>query len=186
MKTLDTKDKYIELRAEGLSQRTCAKRLGVSAASVSRWEAEMAESISEARKRRLEEVYERYGMMKEARLRRLGGTIERLDKAAAAIDYQAIPAERILDLQIKFQEAFRDEYVSTGGGGKGLSPEGDLAAAYKALSDILRRLQEGAITDTQARGELAICEALIKTKETMELEKKLASLEEAISKKRDN
>lgn len=183
MKTLETKDKYIELRAEGLSQRACAKRLGVAAASVSRWDAEMAGRISEARKRRLDELYERYGMMKEARLRRLGGTIERLDKAAEAIDYQAIPAERILDLQIRFQEAFRNEYVSTDGGA-GLDAGGDLAAAYKALSDILRRLQEGEITDTQARGELAICEALIKTKETMELEKKLASLEEAISKKK--
>lgn len=183
MKTLETKDKYIELRAEGLSQRACAKRLGIGAASVCRWDAELSERISEARKRRLEELYERYGMMKEARLRRLGEAISRLDKAAERIDYQAIPAERILDLQIRLGAAIRDEYISPTGAA-GLSPEGDLGAAYQALCDILRRLQEGAITDTQARGELAICEALIKAKETMELEKKLATLEEAISEKR--
>lgn len=68
MKDLQTKEKFIELRARGLSFNKIAEEIEVSKPTLLKWSSEFSEEIANRRFLASEELLERYQLTKIARM----------------------------------------------------------------------------------------------------------------------
>lgn len=143
---------FVRLRAEGKSYRAIEAELGISKSTCSAWEKELSSTISRIRQDRLEELYAEYGMMKEARISRIGDTLRRIDKALEAVDFSSIPPAKLLELKLKYQAALREEYTSAAQ----MDATGAAKDTLAAIQDLYRRTASGETSTDQAKAELTI------------------------------
>lgn len=115
MKGTETKQKFIELRADGKSLRKCASQLHMSKTTCSEWDKELAVQIASRKNERLEELYKEYGMVKEARIKRLGVILQCIDDAInKEINdgyLRHIPLKDLLALRREYQKDLNAEYT---------------------------------------------------------------------------
>ena len=176
MKPQETKNRFIQLRAERKSFDHIAKELNISKSTCSEWEKECKEAIALLKAEQLEELYTAYSMTKEARIKELGDTLDKVNTALAAADLEAMPPEKLLDFKLKYTEALKEEYIPTG---SGFSFKGNIKSTdiVQALGDLLDRVKAGEITTDQASRESAVLQNLLKAYETVEIKAKLEALE---------
>lgn len=113
MKSDTTKQKFIQLRAEGLSYAKISKQLHISKSTCSSWENKFADEIATLKNDRLQELYDEYGMEKEARIKALGKVLNKIDDAIDDADFSAMTPAQLLDARLKYQKALSNEYVPT-------------------------------------------------------------------------
>lgn len=152
MKTADKKREFIRLRAEGKSYRAIEAEIGVSRSTLGEWEKDLRADIDRLRHESLEELYTQYGMAREARIRRIGETLRRLDEALAEVDLSAMPPEKLLDFKLKYSAALRDEYSAAAPA----EASGAAEDTLEAIIDLYRRTASGDTTIEQAKTELNI------------------------------
>lgn len=115
MKGTETKQKFIELRADGKSLRKCASQLHMSKTTCSEWDKELAVQIASRKNERLEELYKEYGMVKEARIKRLGVILQCIDDAINKDINNGylnhIPLKDLLALRREYQKDLNAEYT---------------------------------------------------------------------------
>ena len=157
MKTTDKKLEFIRLRAEGKSYRAIEQEIGVSRTTCGEWEKELSADVARLKQERLEEVYAQYGMAREARIRRIGETLRRLDEALADVDPSALPPEKRLDFKLKYSAALRDEYTATAS----TEATGAATDTLEAIQDLYRRIATGETTTEQAKTELNILDHMV-------------------------
>lgn len=157
MKTTDKKLEFIRLRAEGKSYRAIEQEIGVSRTTCGEWEKELSADVARLKQERLEEVYAQYGMAREARIRRIGETLHRLDEALADVDLSALPPEKLLDFKLKYSAALRDEYTATAS----TEATGAATDTLEAIQDLYRRIATGETTTEQAKTELNILDHMV-------------------------
>lgn len=177
MKSNDTKKEFVRLRAEGKSYDKIAKELHISKATCSKWEGELADNISSLKAEQLSELYDTYHMTKEARVKKLGETLNGINEALEAVDLSEIPAEKLLDFKLKYTEALKGEYTGSGKAyqlNKGNIEAKDIVQAY---GDLLARVQAGEISTEQASRESAVLANLLKAYDLVEVKAKLDALE---------
>lgn len=162
MKSDDMKQEFIKLRAEGKSYRAIAEQLGISKNTCAEWEKALSDEVSRLRQENLEALYSEYGMMREARIRRLGDTLSSIDAAIEKVDLSTIAPEKLLDLRLKYAAAIRDEYRSSPSF-TGLN--GTSQSCLEAVLEVYRRSAAGEISTDQAKTELQIID---KAKEAYE------------------
>lgn len=172
------KEKFIQLKAEGHSNASISKELGIAKATCTSWGRELAEQIDSARKAQLAELIEGYGIAKEARIKRLGETLDKIDGAIAQVDFSQIPPAKLLDLQIQYTNALKEEYNS-------LRPAGELKAdtpqgIIQALTNLLDRARAGEVTKEQATSESTIIINLLRAYDAIEIKAKIEELERTI------
>ena len=157
MKTTDKKLEFIRLRAEGKSYRAIEQEIGVSRTTCGEWEKELSADIARLKQESLEELYTQYGMAREARIRRIGETLRRIDSALDAVDLSALPPEKLLDFKLKYSAALRDEYTATA------STEATGAAddTLEAIQGLYRRIATGETTTEQAKTELSVIDHMV-------------------------
>lgn len=153
MKSADKKREFIRLRAEGKSYRAIEAETGISRSTCSEWAHELRSDIDRLRQESLEELYAEYGMMREARIRRIGDTLRRIDEALAEADLTQLSPERLLDFKLKYNAALRDEYSAAP-----MEVTGADSDTLEAIQDLYRRTASGETTTTQAKAELNILE----------------------------
>lgn len=176
MKPATAKREFITRRAEGQSYSTIAKALNISKATCTAWEKELSEQIDDLKRAELAELCESYGMGKEARIKRLGGTLDKINEALDAVDLSEMDPAKLLDYKLKYMEALKGEYTSIRPAafkGKDITPE----EIIKALGDLLDRARAGDISTEQAEKETRILTQLTKAYDTAELQTKLDGLE---------
>ena len=156
MKQQEHKTDFIRLRAEGRSLRAISAELGVSKSTLSEWDKALSEEISQLRRENLEELYTSYGMAKEARIRRLGDTLNRIDTALEAVDLSALPPEKLLMFKLKYQEALREEYTAPAA-----DVSGEAEETLEALRDLYRRTASGEISIDRAKTEAALIDKVV-------------------------
>lgn len=157
MKSTEQKQAFIRLRAEGKSYRAIEKEIGVSRSTCSEWEKELRTEIGRLRQESYEELYTQYGMTKEARIRRLGETLRRIDSALDAVDLSALPPEKLLDFKLKYQAALRDEYHAAAQ----IGATGAAKDTLETLQDLYRRTASGETTIEQAKTELNVIDHMV-------------------------
>ena len=157
MKTTDKKLEFIRLRAEGKSYRAIEQEIGVSRTTCGEWEKELSADIARLKQESFEELYTQYGMAREARIRRIGETLRRIDSALDAVDLSALPPEKLLDFKLKYSAALRDEYTATA------STEATGAAddTLEAIQGLYRRIATGETTTEQAKTELSVIDHMV-------------------------
>lgn len=111
MKSKETKEQFIRLRAEGLSYAKISEQLNISKSTCSSWEKELSAKIVELKQERLQELYDEYGMAKEARIKKLGNVLHKIDDAIDESDFSAMTPSQLLEARMKYQKALNDEYV---------------------------------------------------------------------------
>lgn len=156
MKQQEHKTDFIRLRAEGRSLRAISAELGVSKSTLSEWDKALSEEISQLRRENLEELYTAYGMAKEARIRRLGETLSRIDTALDAVDLSELPPEKLLMYKLKYQEALREEYTAPAA-----DVSGEAESTLEAFRDLYRRTASGEISTDRAKTEAALIDKVV-------------------------
>lgn len=177
MKPTEVKLQYVKLRAEGKSYSFIVEALNISKSTCSKWERELADEIDELKRAELTELYESYGMSKEARIRTLGGILGKIDKALEQADFSEIDTAKLLDYKLKYMEALKGEAV-----GKRLANPSGLQAGdiLAAVTDLLNRTRDGEITIDQAQRESLILGNLLKAYDATEIKAKLDGIEAVI------
>lgn len=179
MKSQETKNRFVQLRAEKKSYSYIAKELGISKSTCTDWERECKDAISQLKAEQLEELYEAYGMSKEARIKGLGETLEKINKALTAVDLEAMPPEKLLDFKLKYTQALKEEYISlnTASVFKGKATAEEI---LEAVTELYLRVKAGETTTEQAQREMAVLQNLLKAYDTAEIKAKLDALESII------
>lgn len=175
MKPQDSKVEFIKLRAEGKSYSVIAETLHISKSTCTSWERELKEQIGQLKQDQLNELYESYYMTKDARIRKLGDTLNSINAALETADLASLPPEKLLDFKLKYTDALKSEYTGT-------VPTYQLGEAFgpkdimSALADLINRIQAGEVSTDQASKESMILTNLLKTYDAVELKKKLDAL----------
>lgn len=154
MKTLELQREFIRRRANRESYRRISDALGISKSTCSKWEARFQQEIIVQRHDMLDELYQDYGMVKQARIERLGQTMRKIDDALDAVDFSKIPADRLLSLKLKYAEAMRNEYMGAAEPLPLPAERGDADNVYHAAADVFGRLRDGEITTQQSKSEI--------------------------------
>jgi hypothetical protein len=118
-------------------------------------------------------------MKKEARIKKLGDTLDRVEDALDAIDLRTVPAEKLLDFKLKYTEALQKEYIGIEPAFK-LGDKIEASDIVTALGDLLNRVRAGEVTTEQAGRESLILSNLLKAYETTEIKAKLDALEAVV------
>lgn len=175
MKPIELKQEYIRLRAEGKSYSYIADQLHISKSTCTKWERDLAAEIDELKRAELAELYESYSMTKQARIKRLGDTLEKINTALEQADFSEVDPAKLLDFKLKYTEALKGEYV---GQKKAIEPETiEAKDIVEAFADLLDRTRAGDITADQAQRESLILSNLLKAYDTIEIKAKLDKLE---------
>ena len=155
MKDTEKKLEYVRLRASGKSYSFIAKELGISKSTCSSWEKELKTDIETLRQDSLQELYTSYNMTREARITKLGKALESIDEALAQKDLAELPADKLLELKLKYERERKTEYTE---------PLADAGAdTVKGLLEQYNKLytasQSGQYSPAQIKAQLSILEA---------------------------
>ena len=179
MKPTDQKNEFIRLRAEGKSYTAIAQELNISKATCTAWERELKTEIAEKKKEQLEEMYQAYYMTREARITKLGQTLESIEDALSDADLSQVSPEKLLDYKLKYMEALKQEFIDT-------TPAIPLDDTFNprdiivVLADLLKRIRNREINLDQASRETMVITNILKAYETVELKAKLEALEDLV------
>lgn len=135
MKDQDLKDKFVEMRARGLSYVKIAMKLHVSKNTLIRWAKDLAGEILKMKSDRLKELCEKHLMAKERRVELFGEQVLRLREELADRDLSELGTPELLRLYLRYLGAVSREIEPI---------RVDLAASdpLAAYKDILERCLE--------------------------------------------
>lgn len=177
MKTQEQKTKFIRLRAEGKSYSVIADTLHISKSTCTAWEREFKNAIAELKQEQLNELYSSYYMTKEARIKKLGKTLDRINTALDGVDLSQIPPEKLLEFKLKYTEALKGEYTGSGTPYQFTADKIEPKDIVTALGDLLNRVRAGEVTPEQANRESTVIANLLRAYDTVEVKAKLDALE---------
>jgi len=180
LKPQETKIEFIRLRAEGRSYSYIADTLHISKSTCTAWERELKNAIAELKQEQLNELYSSYYMTKEARIKKLGDTLDSINTALEGADLSQIPPEKLLEYKLKYMEALKGEYTGSGTPYQFTADKIEPKDIVTALADLLNRVRTGEVTPEQANRESTIIANLLKAYDTVEVKEKLNALESLI------
>jgi hypothetical protein len=179
----EQKSRFIHLRAKGYSYARIAKELKVSTSTLTNWNQELQEQVSQARAMELEALQEEYFVLKEGRIRLLGDQLKVIRKEICGRDLTNVSTEKLLDLQLRYFGELKAEYVVTGVRNKtGIKLDSREVAGQ--LRSVLERYKAGEIDEAQTKLEQAILQSMLKAIEQTELATKLERLEAVVRSRR--
>ena len=171
----DHKTRFIELRAKGHSYTSIAKELSVSKGTLTAWNTELEAEIARARAVELEALQEEFFLLKEGRIRLIGEQLKAIQTEIGKRDLSKVHTDRLLDLQLRYFEQLKGEYVETGPRTK-TGPKLNSDAICEQLQSVLSRYRTGEISEPQAKLEQAVLQSMLKAIEQTELAAKLERL----------
>jgi IS30 family transposase len=111
MEIVDTKQRFIELRAKGWSFDKIAKELGKAKQTLIDWSKDLQDEIANLKALELETIYESYYLLKENRLQNLGGVLNKLKDEVLKRDLSEVPTDKLLELLLKYNIQIKEEIV---------------------------------------------------------------------------
>lgn len=113
MKPIDIKERFIELRAQGLSFDTISKELGVSKQTLINWSKDFQEEIENLKTAHLEALQEKYRLSREKRLEMFAKKLEAIENELKKRDLSEVPTQKLLELYLKYHTAAKAEIVDS-------------------------------------------------------------------------
>jgi len=105
------KEKFIALRARGLSIEKIAKELRIGKTTLVSWNRELKEEVAAMRAVELEALREKYFLATERRIALFGAEVERIQAELSKRDYSDIPTDKLADTLLKVYRALEAEDV---------------------------------------------------------------------------
>ena len=117
MEDLETKNRFIDLRAKGKSYQKISEEIGVSKRTLINWGEELSFEISNAHALELEALQDKYYMLKERRIILFGEKLKAISEEIENRDISDVQTEKLFDLFFKMyglleKEAVKTEYLS--------------------------------------------------------------------------
>jgi intein-encoded DNA endonuclease-like protein len=109
MENHKTKEQFIQLRAQGLSYSNISKEIGKSKQTLIDWGKELEEEIKNLKAIELKAIYEKYFLLKKARLQSFGIVTQRIRQEIESRDFSDIPTEKLLDMFLKYNSIIKQE-----------------------------------------------------------------------------
>jgi len=179
VKAQEIKNEFIRLRAEGKSYSVIADTLHISKSTCTAWERELKDRITELKQEQLNELYSQYYMTREARIRRLGDTLEGINAALGETDFKDVAPEKLLDFKLKYTEALKGEFTGTA---PAYLFDGTIEPrdVVSALGDLLNRIRAGEATAEQASRESLVLANILKAYDAAETKARIDALDAII------
>ena len=111
MEGIETKERFIELRAKGWSFDKIAKELGKAKQTLIDWSKELEDEIANLKALELEALYEKHYLLKENRIETFGVLLRKLKDEVMSRDLSDVPTDKLLDLFLKYNNQIREEIV---------------------------------------------------------------------------
>ena len=108
---IELQHQFIELRAKGWSYSRIARKLKVSKSTLSNWRAALEADIASLRAMELDALYERYFMLKEGRIRLIGGQVKAIIQELKSRDLAEVSTEKLMELLLKFYDVLQEEHL---------------------------------------------------------------------------
>ncbi len=135
MKDDKTKERFIELRAEGWSFEHIAKELQTSKQTLINWSKEFEITIANLKAIQLEALQEKYYLTKKAKIGLFGEQIEKVKAELGKRDLSKVGTDKLFDVLIKLHNALKDESVAIKFSNVGtITLDESLAGVYKSLN----------------------------------------------------
>ncbi len=109
MKDTKTKEKFIQLRAEGMSFDKIVRELDTSKPTLMKWAKEFENEISELMFIEFESLFEKYKMLRLERVRRYGEQLKLIREALKEKDLKDVPATKLLDMALVLEDRIQGE-----------------------------------------------------------------------------
>jgi transcriptional regulator with XRE-family HTH domain len=108
-KTIEDKQKFIELRAKGYSYAKIAEQINVSKPTLIQWSQEDAtfRNINNLRALHLDELQEKYAISKQHRIEVFSELLEKVKAELATRDLSELSTIRLVSLNIRLLDAVR-------------------------------------------------------------------------------
>ena len=110
MRTQAERQKFIQLRAEGLSFEKIARKTGVSKRTLLSWSKKYKSEIAELKAGQLEALREQYYLSTEAKVKMWGKIVSKIEELTGKRLLNVAP-ETLLDMLIKAQGKLEQAYV---------------------------------------------------------------------------
>ena len=179
----EQKHRFVVMRAKGYSYARIGRQLRVSKGTLTAWNAEMEAEIAKARAVELEALQEEFSLLKEGRIRLIGEQLKAIQAEIGRRDLSKVNTDKLLELQLRYFEQLKGEYVETGQRTK-TGPKLNSSDIREELQGVLARYRAGEIGEHQAKLEQTVLESMLKAIEQTELAVKLERLEAAIQSRR--
>ena len=105
----EIKDRFVELRASGMTLAKAAEELGIAYNTAGNWEKDLKESIEAQRAIHIEELQEKYLISKEKRIELFGERLLALNEELKKRDLSDIPTPKLFDMIIRCMKALEAE-----------------------------------------------------------------------------
>jgi transcriptional regulator with XRE-family HTH domain len=102
MKDNETKERFLELRAQGLTLAAIAEKLGVSKTTLVNWQRNFEEEIDNLRALELEAMYDKYHLSTRKRVEFFGNTLSRIQQELETRELSEIPTEKLFAMYAHF------------------------------------------------------------------------------------
>ncbi len=113
MKDKETKEKFVELRAKGLSFDRIAQELHVTKQTLINWAKELETEIGNMRRIELETLQKKYYMLKRQRIELFGEKLKTIKDELDKRDLSDLPTDKLFDLFMKCFHQLQEESVDT-------------------------------------------------------------------------
>ena len=111
MELIETKERFIELRAKGWSFDKIAKELGKAKQTLIDWSKDLQDEIANRKSLELEALYENYYLLKEAKIKKYGAILSKITDELESRSFNNVPTGRLLELYLLYFERLSQEVV---------------------------------------------------------------------------
>lgn len=119
MEPLETRHRFIELRAKGFSFDKISSELNVHKHTLIDWSKQLEQDITTHRAVELEQLYDSFLLVKEQRLKLLGRIFSKLQAEIERRDFAQLQTDKLLEILIKYDTQIREELQAPMTGGTG-------------------------------------------------------------------
>lgn len=109
MSTVETQEKFIEMRANNESYASIATKLGVSKTTLIKWAKEYEYEIHNQRSLNMDALQEQYKVGKQHRIQMLGKRLQKLQEEAESRDLSEVPTHKLFELIDRTVQALERE-----------------------------------------------------------------------------
>lgn len=107
-KTLEEQERFIQLRAQGMSFDNISKELNISKPVLLKWSGELSERVKEAQYYELENIVQKYGVMRRARFevhsKVLNSALQELKERAENNKLKTLSTDKLFQLVEQLEE----------------------------------------------------------------------------------
>lgn len=111
MTNTDLKQQFITLRAKGYSLEKIGKELGKCRQTLSNWNSDLEEEISNAKAIELESLFEECLLTKEHRVKNISNLLTTISNELAKRDFQDVTTEKLVEMKMKLTDQLKTEYI---------------------------------------------------------------------------